>query len=70
MFFFERYGEIGRDFIHVHHRAGMANEKGEHVVNPEKDLVPVCPNCHAMLHRQSPVPYMIEELRRMLGEPR
>jgi predicted HNH restriction endonuclease len=70
MLFSERYGEIGKDFIHVHHCAGMANEKGERTVDPQKDLVPVCPNCHAMLHRQSPVPYTIDELRLVLRAPR
>ena len=23
-----------------------------HEINPETDLIPVCPNCHAMLHRK------------------
>lgn len=51
MNFFDRYGLIGRGFIHVHHRRPTANynEEGEELI-PEKDLVPVCPNCHAMLH--------------------
>lgn len=47
------YGEVGRDFIHVHHIYFISSMKGrEHKVNPKTDLIPVCPNCHAMLHRK------------------
>ena len=41
------YGEIGREFIHVHH-INPLSANGEDVSN---NLIPVCPNCHAMLHR-------------------
>lgn len=51
--FFERYGEIGRDFIECHHtipvselKPGMKTKLG--------DVVPVCSNCHRMLHRRRP----------------
>ena len=30
-------------------------------VDPINDLMPVCPNCHAMLHRRTP-PFSVEEL--------
>lgn len=51
-FDFERvYGELGKDFIHVHHLKSLSDSTGEHVVYPETDLRPVCPNCHAMIHR-------------------
>ena len=56
------YGDIGKDFIHVHHLIPLADIKKEYVVNPIKDLVPVCPNCHAMLHGTNP-PYKIAELK-------
>ena len=47
----ERYGMVGKDFIHVHHLRPLARTKGTYVLDPKTDLVPVCPNCHAMLHR-------------------
>ncbi|WP_345737408.1 hypothetical protein [Prosthecobacter algae] len=52
MNFLDEYGEIGRDFIHVHHERplGSMDPAGE-FHDPAKDLKPVCPNCHAMLHR-------------------
>lgn len=45
------YGEVGKGFIHVHHIVPLASIGKSYRLNPEKDLVPVCPNCHAMLHR-------------------
>lgn len=48
--FGNRYGEIGLGFIHVHHIVPLASIGKEYTVDPLKDLVPVCPNCHAMLH--------------------
>lgn len=46
------YGELGSGFIHVHHIVPL-HEIGEtYEVNPVSDLIPVCPNCHAMLHRK------------------
>lgn len=49
--FQSRYGEIGKDFIHVHHLKPLSLTDGEYKLDPVADLRPVCPNCHAMLHR-------------------
>lgn len=51
MDFEKTYGELGREFIHVHHIVPISNIGEEYQLDPIKDLVPVCPNCHAMLHR-------------------
>lgn len=59
--FGEQWGEIGEGFIHIHHLTPISTKKEEHVINPIEDLKPVCPNCHAMLHRTSP-PYSVSEL--------
>ena len=60
--FERRYGEIGNGFIHVHHLLPLGQLKSSYRLDPVKDLVPVCPNCHAMLHRRDP-PFDIEQLR-------
>jgi 5-methylcytosine-specific restriction protein A len=60
--FEEVYGEIGRGFIHVHHIRSLAEIGASYVVDPVLDLRPVCPNCHAMLHREKP-PLEIDLLR-------
>lgn len=63
------YGDIGRGFIHVHHKVELSSIGGEYVVDPITDLVPVCPNCHAMLHTRKPA-LTIEELRAILHKQR
>ena len=67
-FDFEKaYGEVAAGFIHVHHIHPLASVGKEYSVDPVRDLRPVCPNCHAVLHRQLP-PYSIEEVKIMLRE--
>lgn len=54
-FNFEKvYGSIGTGFIHVHHVIDLSEVGSEYCLNVETDLVPVCPNCHAMLHTTKP----------------
>ena len=60
--FEKKYGEIGSGFIHVHHLTPLEDIGEEYEVDPIIDLRPVCPNCHAMLHKKQP-PYSIEELK-------
>jgi 5-methylcytosine-specific restriction protein A len=62
MNFEDVYGEIGDGFIHVHHKKPLATIREEYKLDPIKDLAPVCPNCHAMLHRSVP-PLSIVELK-------
>jgi len=65
MNFSKRYGERGENFIHVHHLIPLHRIKTGYEVDPVKDLVPVCPNCHAIIHRKSPM-LTIKELRALL----
>ncbi|WP_420822966.1 HNH endonuclease [Vibrio variabilis] len=65
--FGEVYGDIGAGFIHVHHVTPLSKIKQEYTVDPVKDLVPVCPNCHAMLHQKVP-PYTISELQKIIAK--
>jgi len=54
-FNFEKaYGAIGENYIHVHHIVPLAEIRKEYVLNPIKDLVPVCANCHGIIHRTRP----------------
>jgi len=59
------YGEIGRGFVHVHHLNPVAGRGGAYKLDAVKDLRPVCPNCHAMLHRENP-PLSIEQLQKRM----
>lgn len=65
--FKERYGDLGSDFIHVHHLKPISEIGNEYELDPVNDLRPVCPNCHAMIHRAYPI-LSIEELKSVLNE--
>lgn len=56
------YGEIGKGFIHVHHINPISSMGSVYNINPKQDLIPVCPNCHAMIHSKKP-PFSIEEIQ-------
>ena len=49
------YGEYGDGFIHVHHIVPVSEMSGSYSLNPATDLIPVCPNCHSMLHLKQKV---------------
>jgi len=59
------YGTLGDGFIHVHHTVPLCLIGRAYIVDPIKDLKPVCANCHAMLHKRAP-PYTIDELREIM----
>nr|UKE83549.1 HNH endonuclease [Pectobacterium sp. PL152] len=50
-------------FIHVHHIKPLYTIGENYVVNPVTDMIPLCPNCHAMVHRGSEV-LLVEELKK------
>lgn len=60
-----RYGKVADGFIHVHHVRPLSDIGKDHAVDPVKDLRPVCPNCHAVLHMRDPA-YGIEEVQSFL----
>ena len=59
------YGELGERFIHVHHIRPLSGEKQGRKTDPRKDMIPVCPNCHAIIHRGG-VARSPEEVRKAL----
>lgn len=66
-FDFEKtYGAIGKGFIHVHHLLDLALIGKAYKVDPKNDLRPVCPNCHAMLHKSKPA-YSVEEMKKLIS---
>ncbi len=64
--FIDRYGENGRYIIQVHHLNPVAEKRGEYLLDPKMDLIPVCPNCHAFIHSRK-VPYSIQEVKELLS---
>ena len=64
--FGEMYGEEFAGKIEVHHRKPLYEIKEDYVVDPIKDLVPVCPNCHMVIHSRKDGVYTVEEVKSML----
>jgi 5-methylcytosine-specific restriction protein A len=64
--FEERYGPIGKNYIHVHHTLELSQAPADYCVNPIDDLRPLCPNCHAMIHRGTGRSLTIDELKHLL----
>jgi len=59
------YGKLGRGFIHVHHNKPI-NESGPTRINPLIDMSVLCPNCHAMIHRNKNYTLTLEELKSLI----
>lgn len=66
--FKERYGPTAAGFIEVHHRTPVSALGGEYRIDPIRDLVPLCSNCHSVAHQRNP-PYQPSEIRMFLGLP-
>jgi 5-methylcytosine-specific restriction enzyme A len=67
-----RYGGLGVGFIEVHHIEPVSGLLPGTIVDPAHDLIPLCANCHAMIHRRTP-PLSVAELQAAIrpdGQPR
>jgi hypothetical protein len=64
--FQKKYGSVGKGYIHVHHLKLISEIRKDYVIDPIRDLRPICPNCHAIIHSRKP-PYTIEEMRKILN---
>ena len=69
MDFEKLYGDAGRRFIEVHHLKPISTYEDEHTVNPLTDLVPLCSNCHSMIHRGLDGVMTLQELREIYQGP-
>ena len=62
------YGPIAEKLIEIHHLVPLG-DRGERDVDPEQDVVPVCPNCHWIIHQKDP-PYTVQEVKAMMAKAR
>jgi len=65
--FSEEYGTHGEGFIHVHHNKALS-ETGEMRIDPIKDLSVLCPNCHAMIHKERTRTLTVSELKELISK--
>ena len=63
------YGAIVKNYIHVHHIVPLLEIGKGYEINPIEDLVTVCPNCHAIIHRTRPA-LTVGQLKKHLAENR
>lgn len=61
----EVYGPVGKHVIHVHHELELSSG-GKRNTDPTRDLKPICPNCHAIIHAQPSKPMKVKELQQLL----
>ncbi len=67
-FNFSMYGEQFCEKINIHHTKQLSQIGPDYVSNPIRDLIPVCPNCHLILHSKSiDEAYTCEEVKGMLA---
>jgi len=63
-FDFEKaYGEHARGFIHVHHVKPISEYDEDQVVDPATDLITLCANCHAAVHKKANQMISVEQLK-------
>ena len=62
-----RYGSVATGFVEIHHVTPVSQLGAGYVIDPERDLLPLCPNCHAVVHRRTP-PFTVVELRESLEQ--
>jgi len=60
------YGAFAAGYIHVHHKKPLSEIGATYVVDPVKDLVPLCPNCHAATHIGGSV-RSVNELKQLIA---
>jgi len=63
--FAKEYGEWGEGFIQVHHIIPIHERGGSYKLNPVRDLIPICSNCHSMIHRKRSETLKPEDLRKI-----
>lgn len=65
MDFGRTYGPHADGYIEVHHVVQVSQLGSDYVIDPKEDLVPLCPNCHAVAHRRNP-PFRVHEIKGLL----
>ncbi len=64
--FGKTHGPIAEKFIHVHHLTPLNAIRTEYELDPVRDLRPVCPNCHSVIHLRQPQ-FEIDEPRALMA---
>lgn len=64
------YGERGKEYIEIHHIQQLSGLEEPAEINPRTDLIPLCANCHRMIHRKKDEVLTVEQLIEILERRR
>src|SRR5438874_468189 len=68
------YGEWGRGYIEIHHQKPIfqyeEQDTAKFLEQALQNVVPLCSNCHRMIHREKNAPMPVEELRHLIEQVR
>jgi predicted HNH restriction endonuclease len=68
--FEDKYGDIGKDFIEIHHENPVYQYSDDgfeaYVSEAVKKVRPLCANCHRMIHHNGKRPLSINELKKLI----
>ena len=65
--FGKMYGSNLEGKIEVHHIKPLSEIREEYIVDPINDLIPVCPNCHMVLHSKKDGVYTPKDIIKFLN---
>jgi len=54
-----------KGIIHVHHVNKVSYTNKEHNIDPVKELIPLCPNCHTVVHSKKEM-FTIAEMKEII----
>lgn len=60
------YGALGKGYVEVHHVEGLAFG-GRRETEPGEDLIPLCPNCQAMVHKGANPARSVARLKQIIS---
>jgi len=66
------YGNYGKNFIEIHHQKPVFQFDGDDlertIENALTNVIPVCSNCHRMIHRKRETPLTLSELKNYIQD--
>lgn len=69
--FFKIYGDYGKDYIEIHHLEPIhlidIQGNKQKVRDALKKVIPLCSNCHRMIHKQRSKVLSLEELKQIIN---
>lgn len=61
------YGKRGKGYIEIHHTKPLSQLDKPMEIKPETDLIPLCANCHRIVHRSQHDVLSLEDLKKLLN---